>query len=89
MYTYVPSVLTLPPTALDCHRHWVELSVLYGNFPLAICFANGNVYDSMLNSSYPFLPLLCPDICSLCLSLYSYSVNTLISTISLDPIYIH
>ena len=47
---------------------WVAISfsipVLYSNFPLTVCFT----HDSQcyfLNSSYPHLPLLCPQILSL------------------------
>ena len=47
-YTCVPSLSSLAP---DCHlsppfsgitESWVELSVLHSNFPLAICFTQGN-----------------------------------------------
>ena len=39
-----------------------------------------------LNSSHPFLPLLCPEVCSLCLHLYCCPPHRLISTIFLDSI---
>ena len=40
-----------------------------------------------LHSSHPLLPLLCPQVCSLCLHLYSCPANRFISTISLDSIH--
>ena len=42
-----------------------------------------------LNSSYPSLPPLCPQVCPLCLGLYSYPANRFISTIFLDSVYLH
>ena len=42
-----------------------------------------------LYSPHLFLPLLCPQICSLCLCLYFHSANRLISNIFLDSIYMH
>ena len=39
------------------------------------------------NSSHPLLPLLCPQVCSLCLLLYCCPANRFISTIFLDSIY--
>ena len=41
-----------------------------------------------LTSSHPFLPLLCPQGCFLCLSIYCCPVNRFIGTIFLDSIYI-
>ena len=40
-----------------------------------------------LNLSYPLLPLLCPQVCSLCLSLYSCPANRFTGTIFLDSIW--
>ena len=39
-----------------------------------------------LNSSQPVLPLLCPQVCFLCLLLYSCPENRFISTVFLDSI---
>ena len=39
-----------------------------------------------LNSSHPFLPPLCPQICSLCLHLHCCPADRFISTVFLDPI---
>ena len=40
-----------------------------------------------LHPSHPRLPQLCPEVCSLCLSLYSCLANRFISTVLLDSIY--
>ena len=40
-----------------------------------------------LHSSHPLLPLLCPQVCSLCLHLYSCPANRFISIIFLDSIH--
>ena len=37
-----------------------------------------------LNLSYPLLPPLCPQVCSLCLRLHFFPVNRFIRTVSLD-----
>ena len=42
-----------------------------------------------LNSSHPLLPLLCPQVCSLSMCLYSWPSNRFITTILLDSIYIY
>ena len=39
------------------------------------------------SSSHPFLPPLCPQVCSVCLCLHCCPVNRLISTIFLESIY--
>ena len=76
-FTYVPSLLNLPP-----HSHtipplwvatesWVELSVLHRNFPLAFYFAYGNVYFLILLSQFvPPTPS-----CTVSASLFSMSVS--------------
>ena len=49
MYTYIPSLLDLPPTShpipaiLVPKEHWAELPVLYSRFPLAIHVTPGSV----------------------------------------------
>ena len=69
-------------------EHRVELPVTYGKFPLALYFTFGNVYVSkLLSLSHPLLPLLCPQVCTLCLHLCSGPANSLISIIFLDSIY--
>ena len=57
---------------------------------LAIYFTQGSDICQCysLTSFQPPLPLLCPQVHSLCLSLYSSPVTTFISTIFLDSIYI-
>ena len=48
---------SIPPLWLVT-EHWVELPVLYNNFPLAIYFTYGDVYVSMLLSQFvPPFPL--------------------------------
>ena len=42
-----------------------------------------------LNSSNPLLPLLCPQLCSLCLCLHPFPTNRFTSTIFPDSVYIH
>ena len=41
-----------------------------------------------LSSSHPLISLLCLQVCSLHLCLYSFPANTFISTVSLDYIYV-
>ena len=40
------------------------------------------------HASHPLLPLLCPQVCSLCLHLYCCPTNRFISTVFLDSIYV-
>ena len=59
-YTYVPSLLNLPPPSLShpsrlSQSTGSELPTPYSKFPLAICFTYGNVYASTLLSV--FIPL--------------------------------
>ena len=57
-YTYVPSLLNLPPNTdpfpllLGCHRALFELPESHSKFPLAIYFIFCNVYVSVLCSPY-------------------------------------
>ena len=54
MYTYIPSLLDLPPTLSPVplvqviRGHTAELPVLYSKFPLAICFTRASVYMSFV-----------------------------------------
>ena len=95
-YTYVPSLLNLPPTSQPFPPLWVftedwfELPESYRRFPLAILWVVMYMFQCYsLNSSHPLLPPLCPQVCSLCLCLHCYPTNRFISTIFLDSIYIY
>ena len=52
MYAYISSPIDLRPTPvpLGHHRAWAERLKLYSSFSLAICFAHGSVYMSILIS---------------------------------------
>ena len=78
-----PSHLPSHLTSLDCHRAWVWAPRVIQQFLLAILhmvmyFTYGNVILHMvmylfpcysLNLSHPLLPLLCPQVCPLCLQI--------------------
>ena len=89
-YTYVSPLLNLPPRTYPIPsfcivtEYQIELPVLYSNFALPMVIYMFQCYS--LNSFYPLLPLLCPEVCSLCLCLYSCPANTFISTIFLDSL---
>ena len=57
-YTYVSSLLNPPPITNPIPsfyivtEYWVELPVLYSNFPLPISFTYGDIYVSMLFSQF-------------------------------------
>ena len=72
-------------------EHEVELPVLYSNLrQLSVLHKIMHMFQcSSLSSSHPLVPLLYPQVCSLCLHLYSCSANRVISTIFLDSIYMH
>lgn len=88
IYIYIPLPLDLPsqlPTPSHSSRssHNIKLSSLSytgASFPLAIYLPH--VYTSASFSVHPILPfpLLCPEVHSLCLYLYSCSTNMSIST---------
>ena len=93
IYSHIPSLLHLPPTLpipplQVVTKHWADLPVLCGCFPLAIYFTFGNVYMSMLLShfvpAYP-APSPCPQIHSLRLRLYSCPACRFIRTIYFFP----
>ena len=72
MYTYISSLLNLPPTSHPIPPLWViaehqvELPVLYSNFLLSVLQMVMCVFQCYtLNSSHPLFPLLCPQVCSL------------------------
>ena len=87
-----PSHLPLHPTPLGCHRA-PSLSSLHhaANFHwlphLHMVIYMSQCYSFSLWVS--LLPLLCPQICSLCLHLHCCPANRFISTAFLDSIYIH
>ena len=72
------------PTSLGVTKHWADLPVLCGCFPLAIYFTFGSVYMSMPLShfvpAYPS-PSPCPQVHSLRLYLYSCPAPRFFSTI--------
>ena len=73
-YTYVSSLLNLPhpcpiPPLSLVAEHQFPLSLLWGNFLLAIYFTYGNMYVSMLLSQFvpPSSSSTVSRVCSLCL----------------------
>ena len=84
-YPYVPSLLNLSHTSHPIPSHLSRLSQSTGfenlvscsKLPLAVYFTYGNVCALMLLSqfSHPFLPPLCPLVCSFYLCLYCCSAN--------------
>ena len=69
-----------------------KLSMLWytaGSTRYLLYFTHGGLYMSMLlNSPHPLLLLLCPQVPSLRLCLYSFPANRFISTIFLDSIFV-
>ena len=64
MYTYILSLLGLPPSPPPPHSSrspkapsWAEFPVLYSRFPLPLYFTHDRVYMSMLHSSFVSPPL--------------------------------
>ena len=93
-YTYVPALLNLLPTLYSIPPLQVVTEyqiMLCSTFPLAtyLHMVMYIFWCYSLNSSLPLLPPLCPQVCSLCLGLYSHPANRLISTIFLDSIYVY
>ena len=90
MYTYISSLLDLPPTPLRIPpflvttEHQAELPALLISFPLAIRLIHGSTHTSI--PVYQFIPPVhlssCPPVCSLCLRLYSCPANRFICSIS-------
>ena len=98
MYTYVPSLLNLPPTSqpippLEIVRehHICKHSLLIQLIPIGYLF---HIFLHMfpchsLHLSHPLFPLPCPQVCSLCRYLHSCPANRFISTIFPDSIYMY
>ena len=97
IYPHVPSTcVSLPPTLPTpplqvVTKHGADLPVLWGCFPLAICFTFGSIYMTMpLSHFVPAYPSHspCPQVHSLHLRLYSCPAPRFIRTIFfLDSIY--
>ena len=89
-----PSWASLPschPTPLGYHRApgWAPC-VIHTNFSPVTYFKHGSVYRCyFLHSSHSLLPLVCPQLHSLYLSLHSFPASKFINTIFLDSIYMH
>ena len=91
MYSCIPFHLSFPPQprssqspalsplCYEAASH--EWSVLHVVVYICQCYS--------LNSSHLLLPLLCPQICSLCLLLHCCPANWFICAIFLDSIYIY
>ena len=84
-YTYVPSLLNLPPHPIPlgcCRAPQDELPASYNKFPLVIYFTYSNIYVSTLLSH--FVPLCPPPtvstVCSLCLCLLCWASKEIYST---------
>ena len=82
------SPLALHPTPLGCYRASGWAPCVIQKLPTSY-FTYVNIYVSMLLSSHPPFPLLCPEVYSLCLHLYSCPANGFISTIFLASICMH
>ena len=74
------------PTSRSAQTTQLNSPALYSYFPQAICFTRGKcVYVFMPLSQ--FIPLLCPQIHSLPLHLYSCLANRFIGTVFLEFLY--
>ena len=69
-------------------EHHFEVPASHNKFPWPILHFNVLPYYS-LNLAHPFLPPLCPKICSLRLLFHCCPANGFISTIFLDSIHMH
>ena len=92
-YVYSPSPRSSYPIPLlqAITEHQAGLPMLHSSSPVVICFTHGSYICQCYfpSSSYPLLLPLCPQVCSLCLCLYSCPANSFVSTIFLDSIYMH
>ena len=88
-YTYVPASWTSLPPLWVVTEHQVELPASYSNsHQLSLLHAIMCMCQCCcLNSSLSLLPLQFPQVCSLCLRLYSCTANRFIGTIFLDSIH--
>ena len=78
------------PTPLGCHRIPGWTPCIMQLLPISYIFYAWYVCQCYsLNSFHPLLPPLCPQVCSLCLHLYSCPENRFISTSFLDSMYMH
>ena len=82
-WTFSPS---LHPTPLGCYRAPGWAPCVTQQLPTSY-FTYGSIYVLLLLFSHPPFPLLCPEVSSLCLHLYSCPANKFMSTIFLASIY--
>ena len=93
-YTYISSLLKLPPISLSIPPLWVDTELLfdflepYSKCLLAIYFTYDNVSFHVTLSIHLTLPPLSPysQVYSLCLILHCCPVNKFFSTIFLDSV---
>ena len=79
MYTYIPSLLGLPPHQVIT-EHQAELPMIYHRFPLATYFTHGGVFMSNLMSQFiPTIPF--PHV-STCYSLHQHLYSSIHSSTS-------
>ena len=87
----IPSLLNLPPTSHPSRLSQARLSSLRhraSSHRLSALHVVMNMFQChSLSWSQPLLPLLCPQGCCLCPPLYCCPLNSFISTIFLDSIY--
>ena len=85
-------------TSVGCHALFQEIFPTQGSNPglphcrqILYCLSHQGsfCFHATLNTSHTLLPLLCPQVCSLCLHLLCCPANRFISTIFLDSIYMH
>ena len=96
-YTYIPSLLNLPPISLPILPLEVDTEPLsefpepYSKMPLAIYFTYGDVSSMLLfpyvSPSPPLSP--CPQVYSLCLFFHCCPASKFFSTILLASVYIY
>ena len=85
-----PSYTPPQPTRLSQSMGWAPCAHAAAALWLSILRTVVYMFQCCsLSSSHPLLPSLCPQVCSLCLHLYSCPANKFISTTFLDSIYMH
>ena len=78
------------PTPLSCQSAgWTPCYTAASHQPSVLHLVVRASQCHALNLSPPLLPLLCPQVCSLCLCLYAHPANGFISTSFLDSIQVH